>query len=326
MSGLFPPDYSGVIWTLVSLIALVFVGVVLTMVTDSNLRSGSDAFSGHDVATSELASLQAQVSELERRREQFENWDSDAVKLRVTNKQLKAIAQERARLISETQELRDELGQLTASFDRYRSDYRARIWAESIGREFALLETRSGKQYYEATIRSVSEDEVTISHKVGIAGIPVFDLPSEIADELQLDSVRPSRDSSPQVATVAGEDLSEGEGLSKQYEGRGGKSAQPSEQPRGDGGKRDEEDPDREEILALRLEVAKLEVQVERLQDLFDEAQLQSRGNQRSPPGSLETWEQRAARLATLERKASVRLRVAEDRLMELDPQYRRRR
>ena len=92
----------------------------------------------------------------------------------------------------------------------------------------------------------------------------------------------------------------------------------------------DEDEDDRKdaakqaEIADLRGEVSKLRVTLASVERDLSEARIRAGyGRDRSPPGSLQTWGQRAAELARARSKVEAQLVVRESRLKELDPRYR---
>ena len=96
---------------------------------------------------------------------------------------------------------------------------------------------------------------------------------------------------------------------------------------------RREQDPvvdsvDRVEILTLRQQISVMEARLTGLESELGNARSRARGSgrSRSAPGSLETWDERASRLARVKVRAELQLAQLQDRLWVIDESYREER
>jgi hypothetical protein len=333
--SLFPTDNSGVIGILVSLVALVLFGVMLTLLIDGHISVGGSGGNSESALAGASASAEATIVGLEAERKYLEaavkrQHGRDGLRKQCEERrgELAALEDQIVRLGPVAAEERARIGRLREAFAGYRMNYRKRLWGKAVGRELGEVRTNGGKVYREVTIRNVSALGMRISHRTGSATLEVVDLSDEFLEAYQLShaearGILATRREAQRARLEEREQEREAVRQQELADARERASEAKSRIPSRRVPPRTVRDPEKEaEIAELRLEVAGLRARVATLRAQVAEARRKAYGNQRSPPGSLETWEQRAVRLAGVAGKLNAKLEVVVGRLRALDPTY----
>lgn len=203
----------------------------------------------------------------------------------------------------EINELREKLAAREREMRSYRATMRKRVWAGFVGRKLDKKHVRRDLRYRDPVIKSVDETGLTVRHRSGVARVTVAQLSSAFRETLDLSLEEARR-------TRAQEARSE----SRARPEKGRQDEPKSEEGRTTG----ESQPAR--LVAARKRVAQLRELIREADRQAAEARHHDRQSKnRSVPGSLETWQQRAQRLA---RKAlSYRNQLAELELLLDQPE-----
>ena len=321
MGGLFPADNSGIAGALLGLVGLVLIGTVFLLVVDGQLKTGSELSAplttGGD-ADAEIAGLQRQVALLREAHERRDGWRSEAHRLAESRRELARLEDEARRLEEELARERAITSELENTFAAYRLDHRDHLWAAAAGCRMEELRLPIGTVYRKVTIRSVSALGIRISHASGSATIPVRELPADIIKAYHLRHGEARRlENSPEPPVRPGEVPPR----IPDEETRPASSRVRRDQAPADLGSEAAED---DRIATLEADAAALRRQISRLSRQIVDAQNRARhGTRRSPPGSLETWPQRAVRLSNLRGQLRSRLSIVETEIRGIDPDYR---
>jgi hypothetical protein len=189
---------------------------------------------------------------------------------------------------------------LEREFTDYRNKYRDFAWRKAVGEQIGDLTLPGGRTYHNAVVRGVTAQGIDIRHDSGGARIDVRDMDAAWRDRLQFDTL-PQEIPKPT-------------------------NAAPRQPPRtvpAAPTKPAATDTEAEELLQKTREaVIRSQAKVSRLSREYSTARSNagSYGGPRSAPGSLETWEARANRLAKDLERARLELTTARAALVRIAP------
>ncbi len=305
---MFEPDHSGTFGWLSALILLVMVGVGLSLLVDRRFELSSngnqlrvDIEKGfglleetrikHDRALGELTGLEnarnPQAKELARLQEQ--------------------VGQAKDRIST----LADQAGKLQSSiaisqkgFEEYADEHRNQVWQAAIGEKQAFITLRDGRRYEDVTILRITAAGMEISHRDGRARMDPQDLDASwqgrfLWSSNERKALLEGENQVPPVLAVQAPAIPKGR-----------KPAPEVPEPA----------PDPTAASKLRADVLIWNNKVSTLKMQQKEAQSNIGSKQKSPPGSLETWQQRANRLSTELNQAKMKRDMARLKLSEVDP------
>ncbi|MES2440401.1 MAG: hypothetical protein V4584_15130 [Verrucomicrobiota bacterium] len=319
-------DNSGIFTFLVGIIILVMAGVGLSILIDRRFQFSSSVGETQreiHAGDSDLYDLRARIEERSREFSEsglrLQNDDKDYKQLSSRLETLRGLG---SVLVKNREELQAEVASLDEKFSRYRSNYRRKTWAAAVGEKLGNITIRSGREYREATITRVTEVGLEIHHENGIARIQGPDLDARFQDRFQWnDEDRRQR-------------LKEEHENLKKLDAKPDDSGEPAE----DGNELVSNDTvsasrkaaaarkgaavaDAEKLKALRQAVIAWRLKVSKLSSDRNEAMSRaSYGNNTSVPGSLETWEARAARIGKDLSRAKAALVIAKSDLGMVAP------
>ena len=301
---------------MVGMIVVVMAGAGLSLVVDRRLKYST----GVGEIQREISANAAELEDLNSRYDGRSLLLANAgAKLRtgsMTHKgvlgQLATLRQRQATLEASRRRLRDTIASLGENFSRYRADYRRKTWAGAAGENLGNFTVRGGREYRQAVIARVTDVGLEIRHEHGIARIQAPDLDQKLQDRFQWrDEERRKR-------------------LKEDRENQGGKSQEPvadgSETPEApvpviNRFQQSRDAADSEKLKVLRQQVIGWQAKASKLNS--DKAEASSRagyGGQASVPGSLETWQAKAARLGNELVRARAALEIARSDLAMLAP------
>lgn len=308
---MFEPDHSGTFGWLSALILLVMVGVGLSLLVDrrfelssngNQLRVDIEKGTGlleetrvkHDRALGELTRLEGarnpQAKELARLQEQVKQ------------------ARERiSTLADQVEKLESSIGISQKDFEDYADKYRNHVWMAAIGEKQASITLRDGRRYEDVTFLRVTAVGIEISHRDGRARMDSQDLDASWQERFLWNS-------SERKALLEGENqvppvqAAQAPAISK---GSKGKNPPPEAV---------EPSPDPTAANKLRADVLNWNNKVSGLRMQLQEAQSNIGSKLKSPPGSLETWQQRANRLTVELTQAKAKRDMARLKLAQMDP------
>ena len=318
-----PDDNSGIVYFLVGIIVIVLAAVGLSLVVDQRFRFSS----GVGTLKRELAVQTEEISELTLRRDLLSSTlEGESAKRRPSlgGRQeamatVAALTARKSELRKLESSLREEISKLTETFTSYRGNYREKTRAKAIGQEIGNLSIRGGREYHQVTITQVTDVGLEIRHEHGIARIQAPDLDPEWQDRFQWsDEERRARlkkesDDLDDIPAVTDSNPPEVPDRSV-----AGARVDPTKLiPAGSA-----DDPAQlEKIKLLRTQIIGWKSKIGRLEiERSEAASNASYSRQTSVPGSLETWDARAVRLARELTRAQTELTAARARLAALSP------
>jgi hypothetical protein len=303
-------EHPGIISFLVGIIVLVMGAVGLSLVVDKRLKDSSEIVRVQreiEQGVIELEGLTVLLNERSRLlADSTPKQQAGSVTSGVVLSELEALRQRSASLEMAGNELRGEVAKIEDDFSSYREEYRRKIWVGAIGEHLGNLMLRDGREYRQATITRVTEVGLEIQHADGIARIQAPDLDLKMQDRFQWN------DETRQKILKDELENREDEIVEKAPKPSVRKMSLPSQNHTG---------ADREEWKRLRRQISGWQLKVDQL--ISDKADAESHstyGNQASIPGSLETWNAKAARLASELSRARGELAAAKARLAAASP------
>ena len=286
--------------------------------------SGRSAESASADLNASIVGLKAELNHLQIAKREQQGW---AATRRVLGAGRRELAEFENRIGDLREAVADEkvgIAQVREEFAQSRIDHRKNLWSAAIGRHFDEVRTVGGKLYRDVTLRNVSPLEVKIAHESGTTTLAVAELSREFCDEFLLSPAEAQK--ALDAAAEAREERRQALEALRQVERERAVAKtrkHPVTRPRR-GSNDENQDPDLvEETASLRREAIQLRTRLTTLGADVMEARMKASGKQRSPPGSLETWEQRATRLADIEGRVWAHLTDVENRLSAVDPHYR---
>jgi hypothetical protein len=310
---------SSVLAYLFGLIALVMVAVGLSLVMDRRFKFANDAGLIQQelkLGDAEIAELTAAYKNLVQQHEESEGklqgGSQTYFKLSAS---LETQQQLRATLIQTRSELNSAVTSLEQDFSQARNDYRRKTWSAAVGKTLGDLAVRGERVYRQATISRVTEVGLEIRHEHGFARIQAPDLDLKWQEKFQWDDEERQRSlqtertvqESPPNESVKVREIESGDTNSTPGVRDGTLQMSVTE--------------DLVKINALRKKVSAWKQKVGILKGDKAEADSQTGyGNNRSVPGSLETWEARAGRLTQDLAQAKAALELAKAQLAVVAP------
>lgn len=312
-------DNTGIVTFLLGIIVLVLCAVGLSLLVDKRFKFSSSA-----------STLKAAVEGYERDIESLKDTlsaktailETQAPKLGALAERLKSNQAERdagatrlARLRTSRSDLATEIAGLEESFRDYRANYRAKTRSAAVGQPLGNLITKGGREFKQAVIVKVTDVGLEIRHENGNARIHAPDLDAALQDRFQWSDeerrLSLNKEGVEHKAITAEparkEDLSDS------------RPPREVEPPRSKRARIRDVDPVK--LEAARKQVKAWKARVAQLTSEHSQATSSaSYGNQSSVPGSLETWQARAARLSGQLAKARAELAAARQSLEEIDP------
>lgn len=324
---MFHTDYSGLFFFVGAMILLVFAGLFITLAMD-----GSVSLSGKSDPKMVLELGEERIAELTKNCQELEAKDLAQVQLRKLASQVVAKESELAKWTTRKEDLgaavreeQRELEGVQSAFADYKERYRSDLRRNASGTKFAELRTVSGKIFHEVIIKVLSKEELVISHRDGRAKIPVVELLADFRAKHHLDLGEAARlvrerkkreeEQSAKLKELA-RAKQEAERLAAEENERKGRRA----------GRNAPLDADTVvKIEILNTNISGLKDQYQSNQGRIRSARAQLGGGGRSPPGSLQTWEQRIRGLEAKQDQIQARIRQAEAEMRKWNPNYRSR-
>lgn len=305
---MFEPDHSGTFGWLSALILLVMVGVGLSLLVDRRFELSSN---GNQLRVE----LEKGLGLLEETRVKHDRALGELTGLEnARNPQAKELASLQGQVKQAKERistLADQVGKLESSiaiaqkdFEEYADKYRNHVWLAAIGEKQPFITLRDGRRYEDVTFLRITAVGIEISHRDGRARMDSQDLDASWQERFLWNS-------SERKALLEGENQVP--------------PVQPVKAPVTSKGKNPppeavEPSPDPNAANKLRADVLNWNNKVSGLRMQQQEAQSNIGSKQKSPPGSLETWQQRANRLTVELTQAKVKRDMARLKLAQMDP------
>jgi hypothetical protein len=303
-------DHPGLFTFMVGIIVLVLSGVALSLLVD---RKFSDSKSAGSLAK-EVESGRIELDELKEslRTKSLElagvepkrrlNADMQAS----LRRQLGELDQRRSAITVKLGRLEKAIPILQDEFAGYRRKYREAAWMSAVGEKLGNLTVRGGREYLNAVISHVTDVGLEIHHEHGIARVRAQDLPPAMQDRFQWSGKE-------QQAQLEAEQAAQ-----KEMEPAPVAADEPPPQDREIS---EPEETDVRKLESLRAKVIAWKTKVARTRSEYTLAQSSAEYNsQSSVPGSLETWQAKAARLGNELARSRAELAAAKASLAKISP------
>jgi hypothetical protein len=301
-------DHSGLIAFVFGLIVVVFAGIGLSLAVDRRFSFSSSAVALEMEIKSNESELEylkgvhrersADLTELESKSKMA------AAAMTVGQKRATDLERRRTILIAERESLGASTRLLEEEFKRYRMKYRESARDAAIGESLGEIVTRDGREYREVFISSVTGVGLEIRHAHGTARLSAADLDPSFQDRFQWDDEERRALLSEEMGSAkANEDIPE----TTKAPGK------PCSKP-------DEARSDPQKVQMLRGKLIAWRSKVSQLRSDRSRALSLSYSSQASPPGSLETWRAKAARLGGEIARAEAELAAAKAALASVSP------
>lgn len=307
-------DNPGLFTFMVGVILVVFAGVGLSLLVDRKF-SFSQRVSGLagqiESGAAELEQLKDTQLEQERRLTELEPKRRQMMETRTSlDRKLSALTARRKSLTETLGGLRQAVPVLEAEFARYRGAYRDAARAAAVGESLGTLSVRGGREYRNAVISRVTDVGLEIRHENGIARVQAPDLDHALQDRFQWDDE--ARRAKLIEENAHHQAMADTPPPPETTTRRTFDSPKPKDRA---------PDADAAKIESLRSKVIVWKTRVSQLKSERNQAlSAASYGSQSSVPGSLETWQAKAARLGTELAKASGELAVSKAALAAASP------
>ncbi len=306
-------DHSGLITSLIGIIAVVMVAVGFSVVTDIKFsvpRSPQALNAELSIAEQELQNLDSNRKRLATRltlaEERVQQANQQLATIRATPT---AQTKHLETLTSSRDHLRQDIPLIEEKFVRYRANYRKQTWDRAVGQDLGTV-TAGGREYRRAVIKRVTEVGLEIDYEGGMARIHAPDLDPAIRERFQWDagerSQRLREESSHQRAVM-------GDGRPKPP----AKLAAPPTAPPIPA-TANLSDPAR--VKGLRSAVVQAAAKVQQISTHLSDARNAVAAGQKVVPGTLETWGSRIARIETSLAAAKHHLVLAKANLAAVAP------
>lgn len=309
-------DNAGIVLTLLGVVVVAFCAIGLGMLFDSSWNREQPSAPVERTVEEQEIQLSRLRSDLLRSSERWRirsgSHQQVAEELEILGRQSGEAGRELRAARLRRSELVEEIGDLRTGFDDYRKRARTVARNRMTGRSFERLELPSGRVYRSVVVRGHGDGLLRIQHAGGSARIPFAQLPEEWRELLHWDPAELEEREEPAIAEEPPQDA---ESEPRPTRERTSRERRPSA-----GEERDRRRAVREETRAA---AEALQLARSRYLDCRRESSLaRSRAYQsnRSVPGSLETWEERAARFDAEARKYGNLYLDARARLHQLDP------
>lgn len=306
-------DHSGAFALLIGLVLVVFCGIGISLIADRRFEFGASETSIKGSIAKDLGrieSLKMEISNAEGR------WQRDHAHAVDHDGMVSALAQRISESESKLAELRLQRQQLSRALDRvekdflaYRISYRRQARAASVGDTVDLLTLTNGREYRRVVIRGFDAEGLRIAHARGTARIPFCELPNSWKERFQwhpsetLDTKpKPLTKPSPVEAPATNEATIPEPRLEKRPARETSSGL------------------DTAELAQLRNHFLLTRGAYRDIQNQASIARRNATTSQKSVPGSLETWAERAVRLEHLGQSRYSDFIQARTRLSAVSP------
>ncbi len=311
-------DQSGLFSFMVGIIVVVMAGVALSLMVDSRF-----SFSRYESETkADLTENESEMGRLKILRDEKSNELSKAEpQLRAvimahesTGRQLAQLSRRKQDLIATLAVLQTEIPAIDEKFAQYRAKYRGATWAAAAGESLGNLKIRGGREYHQAVIVRVTDVGLEIRHGLGFARVQAPDLDAALQERFQWNNderlARLKEETAQREAVTAAPQMKT-ELLDTSVPDRRMASAVPDPMSAQDASKIDSL---RRKVIAWRSKVMQLN------SDRSEAASTAKYGSNSSVPGSLDTWQAKAARLTPALARAKAELAAAKADLAVVAP------
>lgn len=330
MGSIFHSDYSGVVTLLVCMIVLVMFGVFATLLVDGTVSLPRKQ--DHEVALEAdrvaIEHWKAKNKALEEERAERESFREIAAAAEEVRTLLGTAKKEVVALRAEVRDGEGALAALAAEYDRYRDRYRTRIHRSAIGTFLGTVTTLEGKVMKNVKVRGLNPTEMRVMHEAGPATIPVTELPAELRERFHLDAeeavrlVQERKQRAQEKLRLLQAEREREREADEKLKGQE-REALRHDRVAGLKGESTLTEEESARLRSLRAEVGLLYIKLGALRRELATARARIGGPDRSPPGSLQTWEERAAELLAREVRGMALIQSKEAEIRELDPSYR---
>lgn len=309
-------DQSGTVGFLVGIIVLVFAGITFSLMVDKRFRFSSGRISLEQSIADESHRLQDLRRQVEQDNERWKEYQS----LQKQGPEFSVLQESLLSTTARLRELRESRVALDAAVTAeraalvdYRDRYRKQVRSVAAGEKIAELQVRGGKTYREVTIRRVTPAGMEIGHSQGISRLRLAELGDAWIERFQWDPEEEAHVLQQERKVAERHEKSLADSMERRREENPRKPVLSREKA----GRLQVS----KELAALRRDVTETKRHLERAEMEADRARAEAVTNRgKSVPGSLETWDEKAARMQSASEKFRARYVAARGRLATVAP------
>lgn len=303
-------------WSLAGVIAVVFCAIGISLVAEKRVHFSNES---HELRTT-IEHQSARLDSLRREHERLsKRWESHSRERGRQTVDLEAAARlsgesesRVSQLVGRRTELAANTERLSGEFTRYRESYRRQLRQSHVDRHFDEVRFGNADSYHDVTILAVNDEGIRIRHSRGLATIRYQDLSHEWRERMHWHPDE-GRAAVPAVERNGAARRSEPGASSGHSPGQGSSSGSRRNEPRPAASNEGA-------ILSARADYRRERARLNEARKNAAEARRLSHGNDRSVPGSLETWAERAERYEAMSERLEIRAAAARNELRRLDP------
>lgn len=305
-------ELGGLYAILLGVVVLVFAGIGVSLVFDNQIsldRAESDMQRIIDRQEETILDLEGDIKDARRRwREDYAPRLDQADRTATLRRELDVITSRRELLSERRSDLAAAIPELEEQTSDYVSRLRTRARSRLVGRSFDRFELRDGREYADVRIRGVDDHGIRISHATGIARLAFADFTDKWREKVHW---RPDEQGTGNETPPS----------SPETPPRTMERERERERQRAVTDKLAEQEEQTAHLDRLRRRLRATRQRYISLRQSAREARSRAnRGDQRSVPGSLETWAERAERLDQRRQRVYLRYREYFADLAEIAP------
>ena len=309
---------TGVAAMLLGLVVLVLTGVGLSLVRDKHVdfsrqQDEQEESTSHVEARLQFLrdSLKAQTGLLDA---QVARQDNIEAEYKAIISRIAAAKAGRDRLNATKASVGEILLQLPGQFESYRKSYRQQAWQAAIGERHPSIKLLSGRVFDNVVIKRVTDVGLEISHQAGIARIDANDLDDSWRQRFQWEQTQRQAMIEKENQALQMNINAHPEAPPQPVSAVTREATTPSSPAAPIG-------PGVRDLDRLRASIIHCKGKISTLQTEYGEARHNmSYGKSRSVPGSLESWDSKAARVEVDLTRARASLQLAIARLAAASP------
>ena len=309
---------SGTIPLIIGIVLVILCGTGISWVADSKLKLGESQTTISKKINTDREKLEKLTATLKSAQESWNRHHAYAVDHDQDVSQLEKLSSANAARLTE---LRGQRRDLTRSLEQekeahetYRINYRTQARADSVGEKLDTLTLPNGRTYRELIVRGFDTSGLRIHHQGGSARIRYQDLPTEWQERFQWSTeeiiiTKPSPSKN---------DLTQASSTPTEYNASGS-----SDSPSANGTdttKTTSSEPDAAEIARARDKFLQTRKAYRQASTQASIARGNAHNRNRSVPGSLETWDDRAQRMERLSQRLLALHTKAKNELSAISP------
>ncbi len=311
-------DMTGMAAMLLGVVLLVLTGVGLSLVMDKHMDGSKRQDELQEVISRDETTLQSLREDLDAKNAlvnaQTAAYDKTAAEYKAATSRITDLKAKKGPLVAAKAECEDALTKLPLQLEAYRKSYRQQSWQAAIGEQHESITLLSGRVFDKVVIKRVTDVGLEISHQAGIARIDAKDLDDSWQKRLQWDQARRKATLEKENQALQANDTAIPASPTKPSNNPARKTInQTSAASKGK--------PVSPDLERMRAAIIFWKGKVSNLQADYSEANYKrNNGRSRSVPGSLESWDDKAARVRGELTSAQASLQLALIKLADVNP------